>query len=78
MVTKLRMLLLERGMTQKQLLEIINEQAVTCVPQYQLSRIVNGKATNYHVNTLIKICRALEVTPNEILQKKDYNSLFKH
>ena len=77
MVTKIRLILLERGMTQKQLLQIINEQAKVPVPQYQLSRIVNGKVSNYHVNTLIKICRALEVTPNEILQKKDYSSLFK-
>ena len=37
-----------------------------------ISRIVNGKKTNYEIHTLLKICIALDCTPNEIIEKEDF------
>ena len=34
--------------------------------------IVNGKKTNYEIHTLLKICIALDCTPNEIIEKEDF------
>lgn len=47
---------------------IINQQN----PEYPighatLSKILNGKVTNYSIFTLLRICKALKKTPNDIL-----------
>ena len=76
-MTKLRMILFEREITQKDLYEMIKAQSYVPVPKNTISKIVNGRKTNYHVSTLIKICRALELTPNEIIEKNHYTSLFR-
>lgn len=76
-VTKLKQLLIDKGMKQSDLVKKLNEVATSPLPQYQISKICTGKLTNYSVHTLIKICRALEVTPNEVLDKNDYMNLFK-
>lgn len=75
-MSKLKKILEDREMTQRELFALIKANCHTPVPLYQISKICNGKATNYTVNTLIKICAALMVTPNEILSKEDYNALF--
>tara|TARA_R110000751_G_scaffold242231_1_gene342644 strand:- start:5778 stop:6077 length:300 start_codon:yes stop_codon:yes gene_type:complete len=43
---------------------------------YALTQMVNGKRTNYNLLTLTKICEALNVTPNEIIE--DNISTFKN
>jgi DNA-binding Xre family transcriptional regulator len=75
--TKLQKILNERNLTQKWLYEKIKEQCVTPVGEYQINRICKGKSTNYHMITMIKICRALEITPNDLLTKSDFEHLFK-
>jgi DNA-binding Xre family transcriptional regulator len=75
--TKLQKMLNERNITQKWLYEKIKEQCVVPVGEYQINRICKGKTTNYHINTLMKICKALETTPNEIISKLDFDNLFK-
>jgi DNA-binding Xre family transcriptional regulator len=75
-VTKLKQLLIDRGMKQSDLVNKINDVALSPLPQYQISKICTGKLTNYSVHTLIKICRALDVTPSEVLDKQDYLHLF--
>jgi DNA-binding Xre family transcriptional regulator len=75
-MTKIQIILKQRKMSQKDLLDAIKATSKSPIPQYLISKIVSGKAVNYHVHTLLKICRALEVTPNEILRKKDYDDLF--
>ena len=75
-MSKLKKILEEREMTQRELFALIKEKCHTPVPLYQISKICSGKATNYTISTLIKICAALMVTPNEILSKEDYQSLF--
>lgn len=76
-MTKLKSILKERKMTQTQLFNLISQQCVTPVPKYQISRICNGVTSNFTIITLMKICRALEVTPNDLLRKLDYMHLFK-
>ena len=76
-MSKLKKILKERKMNQTQLYEKIKEQSLVAVPKYKLSRICSGQTKNYHVITLIKICRALGVTPNELLSKSDYDNIFK-
>ena len=75
--TKLQKILNERNLTQKWLYEKIKEQCVTPVGEYQINRICKGKSTNYHLITMIKICRALEIAPNDLLTKSDFEHLFK-
>jgi DNA-binding Xre family transcriptional regulator len=75
--TKLQKMLNERNVTQKWLYEKIKEQCLVPVGEYQINRICKGKTTNYHLTTLMKICKALETTPNEIIAKSDFDNLFK-
>ena len=37
-----------------------------------ISRIVNGKKQNYEIYTLLKLCLALNCTPNDIIEKDDF------
>jgi len=76
MQSKLKQILEERKMTQKDLFLQMKERCITPVPLYQISKICSGKSTNYNTTTLIKICATLMVTPNEILSKEDYANLF--
>ena len=76
-MSKLKQLLTKRGMTQRDLYEKIKDMSNTPIAQYQISRIVSGKVNTYNVSTLMKICRALDVTPNQVLSKTDYPQLFK-
>jgi DNA-binding Xre family transcriptional regulator len=76
-MSKLKSILKSRKMTQKQLFNQIKEVCNTPVPLYQISRITSGKTKNFTIVTMMKICRALEITPNELLTKADYSDLFK-
>ena len=67
----------ERNLSQKWLYEKIKEECVVPVGEYQINRICKGKTTNFHLNTLMKICKALETTPNEIITKSDFDNLYK-
>ena len=75
--TKLQTILNHKNMSQKDLYNLIKENSKEPVAEYQINRICKGVVTNYHIKTLIKICEALKVTPNEILTKSDYDNLFK-
>lgn len=67
-VTKLYKILLERSMTQKDLYSLIIEvNGGKSVSMYILNEIVNGKRTNYNINTAILICTALNVSIDEIV-----------
>lgn len=75
-MSKLKNILDEKCMTQKELYEQMKSMFITPVPLYMISKIYSGKATTYNVSTLFKICATLMVTPNDILSKEDYKSLF--
>lgn len=64
------MILLKRGMTQTELRERIEQMCVTPIGQDRMSKIVNGNINNYSMNTLLKICMALDLTPNDIIDKE--------
>ena len=76
-LTKIQELLDDRNWKQKDLIKAINESCKTGVNVAMISNICNGKRTNYHLNTLIKICVCLNVTPNDILDPEDFKHLFK-
>lgn len=75
--TKIQQLLMGKRMTQSELYDKIGDMFETKVTRAMLSNIVKGKQTNYHVNTLIKICVAMDSTPNELLDWELYKHLFK-
>ena len=66
--SKIQAILIERKMKIVDLFNKIQEQNKKPVAKYMISQIVNGKRTNYEILTLNKICRALEVSPNQIIE----------
>lgn len=75
-MSKLNDILKRRKISKTELEEISRKICKTPLLRYKISNIANGKCKNYSVTTLIKLCRILEVTPNEILTKADYDHLF--
>lgn len=64
--TKLYKILHEREMSVKDLeraLEAVGEK----IEYYQLTEFRSGVRTNYTTETLYKLCKALECTPNDIV-----------
>ena len=67
-VTKLYKILADRGLSQKELFElIIKENDGNKVSMYILNEIINGKHKNYHINTAILIANALDVPIDDIV-----------
>lgn len=67
-VTKLYQILATRRMSQKDLYNlIISENDGNKVSMYILNEIINGKRTNYHINTAILISNALDVPIDDIV-----------
>tara|TARA_R110002153_G_scaffold232329_1_gene385632 strand:- start:8101 stop:8352 length:252 start_codon:yes stop_codon:yes gene_type:complete len=70
--TKLYKVLYKKGISQKGLQHLIKQKCNCHLGNDVISRIVSGKKTNYHINTLLKICIALDCTPNEIIDKEQF------
>ena len=69
-VTKLYKLLIQRGMTQKDLHNLIKDtNNGESVSMYILNEIINGKRTNFNINTLKPIKRALNVSYDELIDE---------
>jgi len=66
-VTKLQKILMERGMTQTDLYELIIENG-GMIGKDRINKIVNGKMTNYHTNTAKTLANALGVKVDDILE----------
>lgn len=64
--TKLSKILTDRGLTQKDLYDLIVDSGHK-IGRDTISRIINGKHTNYRVDTLKILCVVLCVTPNDIV-----------
>ena len=71
METKLKKLLREKEITQTELYYLIKDKCKSYLGQDVISRIVNGKKKNYELFTLLKLCVALNVSPNQIVER-DY------
>ena len=70
--TKLYQLLRKRGISQMGLHNLIADRCKSKLGNDVISRIVNGKKTNYEIYTLLKICVALNITPNDIIEKEQF------
>ena len=70
--TKLYQLLRKRGISQMGLHRLISDRCKSKLGNDVISRIVNGKKTNYEIYTLLKICVALNITPNDIIEKEEF------
>ena len=68
METKLKILLSRKKISQKRLYQMICEEYETPVGLYALNQIVNGKKLNYHLITLVKICKVLKCKPHSIVE----------
>ena len=64
--TKLHQLLHEREMSTKDLERALIEVGEK-IEYYQLTEFRKGKRTNYTTETLYKLCKALDCTPNDIV-----------
>lgn len=70
--TKLKKHLIEKGISQTELYNRINEQCIEGLGMDVISRICCGVKKNYHIYTLLKICVALDCTPNDIIEKEEF------
>lgn len=70
--TKLKLILDKRNISQSQLHDKIKSSCKSYLGKDVISMIVNGKKKNYEIYTLMKICVALNVTPNELIEKDEF------
>jgi DNA-binding Xre family transcriptional regulator len=70
--TKLKQILDKKNISQSELYDRIKSTCNSYLGKDVISKIVNGKKTNYEIFTLLKICVALNITPNEIIEKDDF------
>ena len=70
--TKLYQLLRKRGISQMGLHRLISDRCKSKLGNDVISRIVNGKKTNYEINTLLKICYVLNCSPNKLIEKDTF------
>lgn len=71
-MTKIKKILSDRSMSQKDLYKAIEDKCITPMGYDRISKIVNGKICNYSMFTLLKLCLALDCTPNEIVDKETF------
>jgi DNA-binding Xre family transcriptional regulator len=76
-MTKLKLILNAQGLTQLDLHNKSKKMCIVPIPKYALSKIYTGKLKNFSVPTLIKLCKCLNLTPNDIVSVAEYDELFK-
>lgn len=67
-MTKLHKLLIQRGMTQRELRQSVIDKTGVDIQLYRISKIVTGQLTNYFTDTAKAIANALDVSIEEILE----------
>lgn len=73
--TKLKQVMELRGVNRKQLIDRINKEFPDLpISPDAISRIYNGQRKNYQISTLLRLCKCLNCTPNDLL---DYEHLIK-
>lgn len=70
--TKIKQILIKKNISQSELFNRIKSTCKSYLGKDVISRIVNGKKVNYEIHTLLKICLALDCTPNELIEKDDF------
>lgn len=71
-MTKIKKILSDRSMSQKDLYKAIEDKCITPMGYDRISKIVNGKICNYSMFTLLKLCLALDCTPNDVIDKETF------
>lgn len=66
-VTKIQKILIERGLTQTDLYELIKSNGNE-IGKDRINRIVNGKLTNFHTNTAKILANALGVKIDDVVE----------
>jgi DNA-binding Xre family transcriptional regulator len=66
-MTKLAIILAERGMSQRDLQRSIEEQHGFKIGDDRISKMVNGKLINYHIQTAKLIADSLDVKIDDIV-----------
>jgi DNA-binding Xre family transcriptional regulator len=67
-MTKLHKILIQRGMTQRELRQVVVDKTGVDIQLYRISKIVTGQLTNYFTDTAKAIANALTVSIEEILE----------
>ena len=72
MKSKLKNILEEKNISQTELYNIIKKQCKVPVGMDVISRVCKGHKTNYHTDTLLKFCLALNCTPNDLIEREKF------
>lgn len=67
LLTKLRKILRRRNMKQIELIAILNHMGYSATPA-KISELINGKKDFFVYETLVPLCKALECTPNDLIE----------
>jgi DNA-binding Xre family transcriptional regulator len=71
-MTKLKELLIKKSLSQKELFTLIEQKCNVPIGYDRISKIVNGKITNYSLFTLLKFCVALNCSPNDLVDREEF------
>tara|TARA_B100000963_G_scaffold240208_1_gene210103 strand:- start:9168 stop:9434 length:267 start_codon:yes stop_codon:yes gene_type:complete len=67
--TKLKLMMEKRNINRKQLINLINKEFPDLpISPDAISRISNGQRKNYQISTLLRLCKCLNCTPNDLLE----------
>ena len=69
--TKLEQILIERGMSQGDLMRLIKQKSGFKIGRDRISKITTGRMKNYSLETAVMIAEALEVPVDEIVELKN-------
>ena len=69
--TKLEQILIERGMSQGDLMRLIKQKSGFKIGRDRISKITTGRMKNYSLETAVMIAEALEISVDEIVELKN-------
>jgi DNA-binding Xre family transcriptional regulator len=70
-MTKLELLLQDRGMSQGDLMRLIRDKSGFKIGRDRISKICTGRLKNYTLETAVMISEALEIPVDEIVELKE-------
>lgn len=70
-MTKLEKILMDRSMSQGDLMRLIEEKSGFRIGRDRISKICTGRLKNYTMQTAVMISEALEVSVDDIVELKD-------
>jgi DNA-binding Xre family transcriptional regulator len=69
--TKLEQILIERGMSQGDLMRLIKQKSGFKIGRDRISKITTGRMKNYSLETAVMIAEALEISVDDIVELKN-------